>query len=90
MITIFCGSARRGRTTATVTVDPVSPKQHRANLGQRHFVRALPFDRFENVRVLNPRLVRRAAGNHRHHGRVSKALRDRRANIGLALGFIAL
>ncbi len=76
VITIFCGSARRGRTTETVTVEPGSPSKNAVNFGERHLVRALALDRLEDVGILNTRFFGGAAGNDRDHIRVSEALGD--------------
>ena len=49
-------------------------------------MRALAFDRFDNVGVLNARLFRRTSRDYGDHVRVSETLGNSGADIGLATG----
>ena len=66
-------------------VEPGIADEQIVNLGQRHFVRALAFDCFENVGACNAGFVRRAAGDHGDHGGIAEALGNGGANVGLGI-----
>ena len=64
--------------------------QRAANLWQRHIPRALAFDRFEDVRILDSSLLRGRSRQHRNHVRVSKALGDGRSDLALGFRLVSL
>ena len=60
------------------------------DLGQRHLAGALAINGFDDVAIVDLRLIGRPAGDHRYHRCVAERLGDGGADVALAVGLMRL